>query len=206
MDKLSRRGFSSVLAAGAAAIAGNSLMGQDGPRNFGPGAQPVRYPDPDLVTLDDEFNKYKIGNTPIKRISQGDLWAEGPAWNGVGNYLIWSDIPNDRQHRWLFEDGHVTTFRKPAGYSNGNTFDPQGRQISCEHGNRRVARYEYNGKVTVLADEARLASDLDVSEAEKVLEEARKALRGEDSTVPSEDAVMEIERATARIRAAKAGK
>lgn len=152
MDKLSRRGFSSVLAAGAAAIAGNSLMGQDGPRNFGPGAQPVRYPDPDLVTLDDEFNKYKIGNTPIKRIFHGDLWAEGPAWNGVGNYLIWSDIPNDRQHRWLFEDGHVTTFRKPAGYSNGNTFDPQGRQISCEHGNRRVARYEYNGKVTVLAD------------------------------------------------------
>jgi F-type H+-transporting ATPase subunit epsilon len=63
-----------------------------------------------------------------------------------------------------------------------------------------------SSKVTVLADEARLASDLDVSEAEKVLEEARKALRGEDSTVPSEDAVMEIERATARIRAAKAGK
>jgi F-type H+-transporting ATPase subunit epsilon len=63
-----------------------------------------------------------------------------------------------------------------------------------------------SSKVTVLADEARLASDLDVTEAEKVLEEARKALRGEDSTIASEDAVTEIERATARIRAAKAGK
>lgn len=63
-----------------------------------------------------------------------------------------------------------------------------------------------SAKVTVLADEARLASDLDISEAEKVLDEARKALRGEDSTIASEDAVMEIERATARIRAAKAGK
>ena len=28
----------------------------------------------------------------------------------------------------------------------------QGRQIACEHGNRRVVRYEYDGSVTVLAD------------------------------------------------------
>jgi gluconolactonase len=44
-------------------------------------------------------------------------------------------------------------FRNPAGNSNGNTFDFEGRQISFEHGNRRVVRYEYNGKLTVLADE-----------------------------------------------------
>jgi sugar lactone lactonase YvrE len=43
-------------------------------------------------------------------------------------------------------------FASPLGYSNGNTFDYQGRQISCEHGNRRVVRYEYDGTVTVLAD------------------------------------------------------
>jgi gluconolactonase len=81
------------------------------------------------------------------------LWAEGPAWNGVGKYLLWSDIPNNVQMRWLEEDGHVSTFRHPAGNSNGNTFDYQGRQISCEHGNRRVVRYEYDGSITVLADE-----------------------------------------------------
>jgi gluconolactonase len=83
---------------------------------------------------------------------RGTLWAEGPAWNGVGKYLIWSDIPNNVQLRWLEEDGHVSTFRQPAGNSNGNTFDYQGRQISCEHGNRRVVRYEYDGTTTVLAD------------------------------------------------------
>jgi gluconolactonase len=43
--------------------------------------------------------------------------------------------------------------RRPAGNSNGNTFDYEGRQISCEHGNRRVVRYEYDGKITVLASE-----------------------------------------------------
>ena len=54
---------------------------------------------------------------------------------------------------WLEEDGHVARrFRSPSGNSNGNTFDFQGRQIACEHGNRRVVRYEWDGSVTVLAD------------------------------------------------------
>jgi gluconolactonase len=121
-------------------------------RNFGADAQPQRYPEPDVVVLDKRF-KYKLGNTPILRLYHGTLWAEGPAWNGVGRYLLWSDIPNDEQLRWLEEDGHVARrFRFPAGNSNGNTFDYQGRQIACEHGNRRVVRYEYDGRITVLAD------------------------------------------------------
>ena len=106
---------------------------------------PVRYPDPRIVILDDRFAKYRIGNTPVQRLHHGTLWAEGPAWNGVGRYLVWSDIPNDTQLRWLEEDGHVTTSRSPSGNSNGNTFDYQGRQLSCEHGNRRVVRYEPDG-------------------------------------------------------------
>ena len=123
------------------------------PRDWS-GKTPTRYPEPDVVVLDDRFAKYKIGNTPIQRLyhNRKMLWAEGPAWNGVGRYLLWSDIPNNHQLRWLEEDGHVSIFRHPSGNSNGNTFDWTGRQISCEHGNRRVVRYEYNGKLTVLAD------------------------------------------------------
>lgn len=92
-----------------------------------------------------------MGNTAIKRLWTGALWAEGPAWNAVGRYLVWSDIPNNVPMRWLWEDGHVSVFRNPSGNSNGNTFDWQGRQISCEHLNRRVVRYEHDGSVTVLA-------------------------------------------------------
>jgi gluconolactonase len=81
------------------------------------------------------------------------MWAEGPAWNAVGRYLLWSDIPNDVNLRWLEEDGHVSHgFRYPAGNSNGNTFDYQGRQLACQHGTRKVVRYEHNGKTTVLAE------------------------------------------------------
>ena len=52
----------------------------------------------------------------------------------------------------------VTVFRNPSGNSNGNTFDYEGRQLSCEHGDRRVVRYEQNGTVTVIAAERSRAS------------------------------------------------
>lgn len=116
------------------------------------GHTPVRYPDPDIIAVDDRFRGYIIGNTVIQRLHTGTLWAEGPAWNGVGRYLVWSDIPNNVQLRWLADDGRVTVFRNPSGFSNGNTFDAQGRQLSCEHGGRRVVRYEHSGAVTVIAE------------------------------------------------------
>ena len=80
------------------------------------GAEPTRYPDPDVLVLDPAFGKYRLGNASIRRVytSPDMLWAEGPAWNGVGKYLIWSDIPNDRQLRWIQDDGGVNDFRKPS--------------------------------------------------------------------------------------------
>src|SRR5579885_3639998 len=147
----SRRSFLAAALSGSAALAPAGLAQQPSPRDWS-GQSPMRYPDPDIVVLDNRFRRYVVGNTSIKRLYTGTLWSEGPAWNGVGRYLLWSDIPNNVQMRWLEEDGHVTTFRSPAGNSNGNTFDYQGRQISFEHGNRRVVRYENDGTITVLAD------------------------------------------------------
>jgi gluconolactonase len=153
----SRRNFLAALS-GTAALpaAAQQLTSQQNvaapaPRDWS-GQTTVQYPDPDIVALDNRFRKYVIGNTVIKRLYTGTLWAEGPAWNGVGRYLLWSDIPNNVQMRWLEEDGRVTVFRNPSGYSNGNTFDFEGRELSCEHGNRRVVRYEPDGTVTTIAD------------------------------------------------------
>jgi F-type H+-transporting ATPase subunit epsilon len=58
-------------------------------------------------------------------------------------------------------------------------------------------------RLTILADSAALATEIDVKEEEMLLERARKALRGEDSDMSSSEATVEIERAMARIRAAK---
>ncbi len=150
--RLDRRSFLLRGAAATAALAcvPDSIAAE---RDF-TGQRPTRYPDPDIISLDPRFDKYKLGNTHIQRLYHNPqmLWAEGTAWNGSGRYLVWSDIPNNRQLRWLDEDGHVSVMRQPAGNSNGNTFDFHGRQISCEHGNRRVVRYELDGSVTVLAD------------------------------------------------------
>ena len=140
----SRRSFLTTL--GTLAVA--PLLSRD----FGKNAAPVRYPEPDVIALEDAFKKIKIGNASIERLHTGMRWAEGPAWSGPGQYLMWSDIPNNVQMRYLADDGHVSTLRKPAQFSNGNTFDLQGRQLSCEHETRRVVRYEANGTLTVLAE------------------------------------------------------
>ena len=56
------------------------------------------------------------------------------------------------QYRYIWDDGRVTVFPRPSYNSNGKTFDFQGRQISCEHFNRRVIRWEQDGSMTVIAD------------------------------------------------------
>jgi gluconolactonase len=138
----------------AGAVLGASAFVRSAPaedRSWG-NERPQRYPDPDVVSLDKRFDRCRIGNTPIERLHTGMLWAEGPAWNAVGRYLVWSDIPSDVQLRRLDEDGHVSVFRHGSGNTNGNTFDFAGRQVSCEHDRRRVVRYEHSGAVSVLAD------------------------------------------------------
>lgn len=158
-DLTRRRSFLSAALGGAAlASAARRAAAQQQPVSSTPtprdwaGNQPIQYPDPDIVALDRRFQRYIVNNTAIHRLFTGTQWSEGPAWNGVGRYLVWSDIPNNRQMRWIADDNRVSVFRNPSGYSNGNTFDYEGRQVSCEHGNRRVARYEYNGSITVIAD------------------------------------------------------
>jgi gluconolactonase len=76
------------------------------PRDFGPGGAPTTYfTDPDVITVDPAFNGLREANAAIKRLWTGALWSEGPAWSGQGRYLVWSDIPNNRQLRWLEDDG-----------------------------------------------------------------------------------------------------
>lgn len=147
---LSRRALLGVAAATAALRPARAQVPPYRPRDWG--GDPLGYPDRDIVALDDRFRRYVLFNTPIQRHFVGTLWAEGPAWNGVGRYVVYSDIPNNRQLRWIEDDNRVTVIRQPSGHSNGNTFDHQGRQLSCEHSGRRVVRYEYDGSVTVIAD------------------------------------------------------
>lgn len=102
--------------------------------------------------IEDEFASCILGTAHVERLWTGGRWCEGPAWFGGGRYLVWSDIPNDRMLRYDDTDGSVSVFRAPSQNSNGNTTDPQGRLVTCEHLTRRVTRTEHDGSLTVLAN------------------------------------------------------
>jgi gluconolactonase len=114
-----------------------------------------RYPDPAIRVLDARFNALRIASASVECLYQGARWSEGPVWFGDGRYLLWSDIPNDRILRWDEASGAVSEFRKPSNNANGNTRDRAGRLVTCEHLTRRVTRTEYDGSLTVLADQYR---------------------------------------------------
>ncbi len=104
----------------------------------------------ELEILDNRFKPYIPGNCWLEKLYTGTRWAEGPVYFPAGDFLLWSDIPNNRMLR--FVDGLGTSvFRSPSNFSNGNTLDQYGRLITCEHLGK-VTRTEADGTVTVLAE------------------------------------------------------
>src|SRR5512147_3315596 len=121
-----------TLVHGLAACAGATVAGASGalaqsgpvappstitspPRDFSPRGAPTTYfTDPDVLTIEPPFDGLRQPNAPIQRLWTGALWSEGPAWCAEGRYVVWSDIPNNRQLRWIEDDGHVSVFRAPS--------------------------------------------------------------------------------------------
>jgi len=106
----------------------------------------------DYEILDERFGRCISMAATVECLYTGCRWAEGPAYHPAFRSVIWSDIPNDRMMRWDETTGATGVFRHPAGYTNGNTIDRQGRLVSCEHGGRRISRTEHNGQVVTIAD------------------------------------------------------
>lgn len=148
--KLGRRQFISASAALAAASASPSLLAHATSQGMD-SSPPQRYPIDAWQTIDERFEKLFVFNTPLERQWTGGLWLEGPAWNAVGRYAVFSDIPRARQMRWDEASGKVSVLRHKVGHSNGNTFDNRGRLVACEHHPAQVLRYEWDGSTTVLA-------------------------------------------------------
>ncbi len=91
------------------------------------------------------------------RTAASVCFLEGPAWHASGD-LYFSDITGNRILR-MTPDGRFTVFRADSGRTNGNTFDGEGRLLSCEGaefgdgGRRRVVRTDLeSGTVEVLTE------------------------------------------------------
>lgn len=120
-------------------------LAQDQPKKTYPTAGSIEMLDPALSNLIDPQAKLEV-------LADGFLWSEGPVWVKQGNYLLFSDIPNNRIVRWSEAEGK-TTYLTPSGYTgessrggetgcNGLALDSQNRLILCQHGDRRVVRMD----------------------------------------------------------------
>ncbi|WP_439236049.1 SMP-30/gluconolactonase/LRE family protein [Lonepinella koalarum] len=148
---LHRRGLLHVLAGGALlSITKGAFSKQGETSQFKILSE--RYPDPLIEVLDPSFAKYRLYAASVERLATGFRWAEGPVWFGDGQYLLFSDIPNNRIMRYDLITDQTVVFRENSNYANGLARDKQGRLLSCEHLTRRLARTEYDGSITVLAD------------------------------------------------------
>ena len=97
----------------------------------------------------------------LEKLAAGFAWSEGPVWNRKENYLLFSDIPRNRVMQWKSDS--LKVFLKPSGYtghtprggesgSNALAYDREGRLVLCQHGDRRIARLEKDGRFATIAD------------------------------------------------------
>ena len=100
--------------------------------------------------MNPEFRCIIPEDAHIEQLGTGCQFTEGPVWNAVDGYLLFSDIPANQMKKWTPAEG-ITNFRVPSGKSNGLAFDKQNRLVTCEHANRRVSRTEADGTVVTIA-------------------------------------------------------
>jgi gluconolactonase len=113
--------------------------------------------------LDPRFDSLIPPGAALEKVADGVEWAEGPLWDAKDGSLLFSDVPRNGVFRWKERAG-ITRFLSESGYtgrvrfrgrepgSNGLAFDCEGRLVMCQHGDRRIARLERDGGVTVFAD------------------------------------------------------
>ena len=103
-----------------------------------------------LEIRDVRIKKIVDPSQSLECIASGFKFLEGPAWHPYEKSLVFSDIKGDCLYRSNSKEG-VIPFRKPSHMANGNTYDREGRLLTCEHATNRVTRTERNGSVVVLA-------------------------------------------------------
>ena len=149
---LSRR----LVIAGAAALSATACRSVAMPE-----AQTV-YPTVGRIVRDDPaLDRLIAPDATIEKLAEGYTWSEGPVWIADGGYLLFSDVPRNRIHRWSPADG-ASVFMDPSGFngadasgyrepgSNGLIAGPAGSILMADHGNRAIARVDLASKSKTL--------------------------------------------------------
>ena len=112
--------------------------------------------------LDPALDALVPKDATIEKLAGGFTFIEGPLWR-PSKGLWFSDVVGNVVRQWS-PDGQVTEILRPGGYDgnalpaggfvgpNGMTSDKDGAVLICQHGNRRIARRDQDGKLTTLVD------------------------------------------------------
>src|SRR5260370_42291877 len=111
------------------------------------------------LRLEHDFDEIFPVDAVVGPVATGFVFTEGPIWFAEG-FLLFSDIPRNVIHKWT-PTGKTSVFLRESGYngprtaegghlgSNGLTIDGEGRLVICEHGNRRVSRFDGEARTIV---------------------------------------------------------
>jgi len=105
-----------------------------------------------IERLDPAIDSLVPSDAVIEVLARGFDWSEGPVWVADGEYLLFSDVPQNRIYRWK-QGGDLQVWLEPSGYtgdvprggepgSNGLLIDHEGHLVLCQHGDRRIARLD----------------------------------------------------------------
>ena len=105
-----------------------------------------------IAILDTEALKLIDSTAAIEVLGEGYKWAEGPLYIKDGDYVLFSDIPNNKVYKWK-EGSGVSLYLTPSGHtyaekkevepgSNGLLLSPKGELVLCQHGDRRMAKMD----------------------------------------------------------------
>ncbi len=104
----------------------------------------------EIEILDDAALEVIDANAKIEELASGFTWVEGPLWVEDGQFLLFSDIPNNKVYK-LSAENDTITYLHPSGFtkanftghepgSNGLLLNNEGELVLMQHGERRVAK------------------------------------------------------------------
>jgi len=97
-----------------------------------------------------EFDAILEPDVQFDELATGFEFVEGPAWHQQQQALVFSDIIGNVMYRWSDAEG-IEEIRRPSHMANGNTWDREGRLLTCEHATSRVSRSDDDDNYEILA-------------------------------------------------------
>lgn len=128
----------------------------------------------DVTRLDPALDRIIASDARVEKVAGGFKFTEGPVWFNDGQFLVFSDIPENKIYRWDALTGKVSVYLDKSGFtgddptgigrevnegggifynlgSNGITKDTEGRIVFNAMGDRAIVRLEKDGQRIVLA-------------------------------------------------------